>query len=80
MKQVTEEQLKEMGDHTYNIMQKTAEAKGVISTVDQLLEHEDETLGSETVWAIRSAVRHLEEVINHTSELNNTLEHIGRKL
>ena len=79
MKQATEEQLKSMEDHAYNIIQKTAEAKGVISTTDIALEQYEKTLDSEIVWALRGAVRHLEEVINHIGEINNTLEHIGRK-
>ena len=79
MKQVTEERLKAMEDHAYNIIQKTAEAKGVISTTDIALEQYEKTLDSEIVWALRGAVRHLEEVINHIGEINNTLENIGKK-
>ena len=78
MKQVTKEQLKVMEDHAHNIIQKTAEAKGVINTVDIALEQFEKHLDGEMVWALRGAVRHLEEVINHAVEINNTLEHIGR--
>lgn len=71
---VTTKSLEDLSTIASDIVQKTAEAVGTLNMIDEFLEEHEKTFQSNTVWALRNAIRSIESATSDAAEITDTIE------
>ncbi len=71
---VTTERLEEINGAASDIVQMSAEARGTLMVIDTALEEIEDRVGSEVLWALRNALRNIEDANKIAFEIVDKIE------